>query len=65
MANETKAIIMQLRPKFQELRDARIYTEPQVKAILRGFAHDIARINGYTWSEDWINALVEETFNFG
>lgn len=64
MANETKALILEMRPKFKELRDKRTYTEVQVKAILLGFAHDIARIKGYQLSDEWINALIEDTFNF-
>lgn len=60
MAEETKAIILQLRPKFQELRDARTYTEPQVKRILLGFAHDI----GCEWSDERLRQLIEAVFNF-
>ena len=60
MAEETKAIILQLRPKFQELRDARTYTEVQVKRILLGFAHDI----GCKWSDEQLRELIETVFDF-
>lgn len=60
MAQETKAIVLQMRPKFQELRDARTYTEVQVKDILFGFAHDL----GVTWPEEELRAFIETAFDF-
>ena len=60
MAQETKCIIMKLRPKFQELRDARTYTEVQVKDILFGFAHDL----GCTWPDEDLRAFIETAFDF-
>lgn len=60
MAEETKAIILQLRPKFQELRDARMYSEPTVKRILLGFAHDI----GSELSDEQLRQIIETVFNF-
>lgn len=58
---EAKCIIMQLRPKWQELRDRRTYTEPQVKRIMLGFAHDL----GVDMSDEQLWQEIEETFNFG
>ena len=60
MAEETKALILQLRPKLQELRDKRIYTEVQVKRILFGFARDL----GIEWSDKRLNDFIETVFNF-
>ena len=60
MAEETKAIILQMRPKYQELRDARTYTEVQVKRILFGFARDL----GIEWSDKRLNDFIETVFNF-
>ncbi len=58
---ETKAIIMQLRPKFQELRDARTYTEVQVKKILFAFARDL----GCEWKDKDLEQFIETAFDFG
>lgn len=60
MAEETKCIIMQMRPKFQELRDARTYTEVQVKRILFGFARDL----GIEWTDKRLNDFIETVFDF-
>lgn len=60
MAEETKCIIMQMRPKFQELRDARTYTEVQVKEILFGFARDL----GCEWKDEDLRAFIETAFDF-
>ncbi len=60
MAEETKALILQMRPKFQELRDARTYTEVQVKDILFGFAHDL----GCMWPDEELRAFIETAFDF-
>lgn len=60
MAEETKALILQMRPKFQELRDARTYTEVQVKDILFGFAHDL----GVKWSDEDLRRLIDTVFDF-
>ena len=60
MAEQTKCIIMQLRPKFQELRDARTYTEVQVKDILFGFAHDL----GCTWPDEKLREFIASAFDF-
>lgn len=57
---ETKALMIKMRPKFQELRDARTYTEPQVKDILFGFAHDL----GCTMPDDELRAFIETAFDF-
>ena len=57
---ETKALILELRPKLQELRDARTYTEPQVKQILFAFARDL----GCKWRKKRLNAFIETVFNF-
>jgi hypothetical protein len=57
---ETKALILQLRPKFQELRDKRTYPEPAVKRILFGFARDL----GCDWSDKKLRAFIEDVFDF-
>lgn len=58
--SETKAIVLKLRPKFQELRDCRTYTEPQVKEILYGYARDL----GDRRHKKTIMAEIDEIFNF-
>lgn len=60
MTEETKCIIMQMRPKFQELRDARTYTEVQVKRILFSFARDL----GIEWPDKELNDFIETAFDF-
>lgn len=57
---ETQAIIMQLRPKFQELRDARTYTEAQVKRIMYAFARDL----GCKWRKDRLEKFIDTAFDF-
>lgn len=57
---ETKALILELRPKLQELRDARSYSEPQVKQILFAFARDL----GCKWRKKRLNAFIETVFDF-
>lgn len=57
---ETKALILELRPKLQELRDARSYSEPQVKQILFAFARDL----GCKWRKKRLNEFIETVFNF-
>lgn len=57
---ETKALILQLRPKFQELRDKRIYTEAEVKGILFGFAHDL----GCKWPDEELREFIDTVFDF-
>lgn len=49
-----------MRPKFLELRDARTYTEPQVKKILFGFARDL----GCKWNDEELHAFIETVFDF-
>lgn len=60
MAEETRAIILQLRPKLIELRDARIYEEREVKEILFGFARDL----GCKWDEQQLREFIETVFDF-
>ena len=60
MAEETKALILQLRPKFQELRDKRTYPEPAVKRILFGFARDL----GCDWSDKRLRSFIDKCFDF-
>lgn len=55
-----EAIKLQLRPKFQELRDARTYTEVQVKKILFNFARDI----GCQWRADKLRQFIDTAFDF-
>ena len=47
-------------PKFKELRDARTYSEEQVKKILFGFARDL----GCKWSDEELQQFVESVFDF-
>ena len=60
MAEETKCIIMQLRPKFEELREERTYKEHQVKDILYAFARDL----GCTWRSDRLRRFIDTAFDF-
>lgn len=60
MAEKTKALILKLRPKFQELRDARMYDEAGVKEILFDFARDI----GCKWRADRLRKFIEDIFDF-
>ena len=60
MAEKTKALILKLRPKFQELRDARMYDEAGVKEILYDFARDI----GCKWRADRLRKFIEDCFDF-
>ena len=60
MADETKTLILSMRPKFKELRDARTYTEVQVKRILFGFARDL----GCEWTDKRLNDFIETVFDF-
>jgi hypothetical protein len=55
---ETKALILQLRPKREELRDEQTYTEEEVKRILFGFARDL----GCKWSDDELYEFIETVF---
>lgn len=55
-----KANIVEMRPKFQQLRNQRTYTEVQVKEILYGFAHDL----GCKWDDKKLKAFIETVFDF-
>lgn len=55
-----KALILELVPKYKELRNQRTYTEVQVKAILLAFARDL----GCSWPDERLKAFVETIFNF-
>lgn len=57
---ETKALILKMRPKFQELRDKRTYKEAHVKRILFKFARDL----GCDWSDKKLNDFIETVFDF-
>lgn len=57
---ETQALILEMRPKFQELRDLRSYSEPQVKQILYAFARDL----GCKWRKKRLDAFIETVFDF-
>lgn len=57
---ETKAMILQMRPKVQELRDARTYTEAQVKRILFAFARDL----GCKWRKERLEKFIDTAFDF-
>lgn len=60
MAEESKALILTMRPKFQELRDERTYSEVQVKRILFAFARDL----GCKWTDKRLNEFIETAFDF-
>jgi len=60
MAQETKALILQLRPKFQELRDKRTYSEASVKRIMFTFAREL----GIDWSDDELREFIASAFDF-
>jgi len=53
-----KALILEMRPKAQELRSARKYTEEQVKSILYAFARDL----GCKWRADKLRKFVDTVF---
>ena len=57
---KTKALVVNMRPEPQKLRDERTYTEVQVKDILYGFARDL----GCKWSEKELKAFIETAFDF-
>lgn len=60
MAEETKCVVMQLRPKFQELRDKRTYSEASVKRIMFTFAREL----GIDWSDDELREFIASAFDF-
>lgn len=53
-------MILQLRPKVQELRDKRTYTEAQVKRILFAFARDL----GCKWRKERLEKFIVTAFDF-
>lgn len=55
-----ECIKLQLRPKFQELRDARTYNEVQVKRILFAFARDL----GCEWEDEELKQFIATAFDF-
>lgn len=55
-----QALILKLRPKFQELRDRRIYSEADVKRIMFHFAHHL----GCKWSDDRLRRFIDTAFDF-
>ncbi len=55
-----EAEIIKLRPKFQELRDARTYTAAQVKELMFHFARDL----GIKWRADKLRRFIETAFDF-
>lgn len=60
MTEESSALIVQMRPKFKELRDKRTYTEVHVKRILFGFARDL----GCKWDDQRLRDFIETAFDF-
>ena len=52
--------MIKLRPRFQELRDKRTYTEQDVKRILYGFARDL----GCKWRKKRLDEFIGSVFNF-
>lgn len=55
-----QALLIELRPKFKELRDARTYDEAGVKRILMKFARSI----GCKWNDAKLQAFIEQCFNY-
>ena len=55
-----KALLIELRPRLQQLRDQRTYNEVQVKKILYAFARDL----GCKWRSDRLKKFIETAFNF-
>lgn len=60
MAEETRCIIMKLRPKFQKLRDKRTYSEASVKRIMFTFAREL----GIDWPDDELREFIASAFDF-
>lgn len=55
-----QALILKMRPTFQELRDKRTYTEVQVKTIMFNFARDL----GCKWRSDRLRRFIDTAFDF-
>lgn len=55
-----KSLIVQLRPRFQELRDDRVYKERDVKNILFKFA----RYLGCEWPDEELRKFIETQFDY-
>lgn len=60
MSEESKCLILQLHPRYQQLRDKRTYPETQVKDILFGFAKDI----GCKWPDEELREFIDTVFDF-
>lgn len=56
----SKCVILKLRQRYQEVRDARNYTEKQVKDILYAFARDL----GCKWTAVRLRSFIDEAFDF-
>lgn len=54
----TKALILKLRPKLDELKDEHTYSEDEVKHILFGFARDL----GCKWSDEKLREFIDTVF---
>ena len=54
------ALLVELRPRFHELRDKRTYSEVQVKQILYAFARDL----GCKWRKKRLDEFIATVFNF-
>lgn len=54
------ALLIEMRPRFQELRDGRTYGEREVKNILYAFARDL----GCKWDEKRLRRFIETAFDF-
>lgn len=53
-----KAVILQLRPRYHELRAARMYSDEDLKEILYAFAREI----GCKWEEGRLRRFIESAF---
>lgn len=52
------ALILELRPKYEELEGEPMYTEQDVKRILFGFARDL----GCKWSDKELREFIATIF---
>ena len=52
--------MIEMRPRFQELRDRRTYSEVQVKRIMYHFARDL----GCEWRADKLRRFIDTAFDF-
>lgn len=54
------ALLIQLRPRYQQEREKRVYSEKHLKQLMFLFARDI----GCKWSDKKLKAFIDEQFEF-